>query len=177
MWLRLSHYQGLFSHKVFFQSSLTYPQCQTSTEVSFPYNLHNASQVFPSIHLPMQERQETQVQSLGGEDPLEEEMATHCRILAWKVPQREKPGRLQSMGSQGVEHDWVMQHTELPHDLEHLIPATVTCSCGDHTVLTHEMRLGLIFNWTPLIRPCPSVWGCVPRKGVHFFPPQICSMV
>ena len=43
----------------------------------FPYNLHNASQVFPSIRLPIQERQETQVQSLGWEDPLEEEMATH----------------------------------------------------------------------------------------------------
>ena len=44
--------------------------------------------------------QETQLQSLGGEDPLEEGMATHSSILAWKTPQTEKPGRLQSMGSQ-----------------------------------------------------------------------------
>ena len=40
------------------------------------------------------------VQFLGGEDPLEEKMATRCSILAWKVPQREEPGGLQSMGSQ-----------------------------------------------------------------------------
>ena len=46
--------------------------------------------------------QETWVQSLGGEDPLEKEMATHSSILAWKIPWTEEPGRLQSMGSQRV---------------------------------------------------------------------------
>ena len=44
--------------------------------------------------------QEMQVRSLGGEDPLEEEMATHSSILAWKIPWTEEPGGLQSMGSQ-----------------------------------------------------------------------------
>ena len=48
----------------------------------------------------MQEMQETRVQSLGQEDPLEEEMATHSSVLAWKIPQTEDPGELQSMGSQ-----------------------------------------------------------------------------
>ena len=48
--------------------------------------------------------QETQVQSLGREDPLEKEMATHPCILAWKTPWTEEPGGLQSMGSQRVEH-------------------------------------------------------------------------
>ena len=48
---------------------------------------------------------ETRVQSLGREDLLEKEMATHSSILAWKIPWREKPSRLQSMGSQRVEHD------------------------------------------------------------------------
>ena len=48
---------------------------------------------------------ETQVQSLGLQDPLEKEMATHSRILAWKIPWTEEPGRLQSMGSQRVRHD------------------------------------------------------------------------
>ena len=43
---------------------------------------------------------ETQVQSLGWEDPLEREMATHSSILAWRVPWTEEPGGLQSMGSQ-----------------------------------------------------------------------------
>ena len=51
--------------------------------------------------------QETRVQSLGREDLLEKEMATHSSILAWKIPRTEKPGRLQSMGSQRVRHDWV----------------------------------------------------------------------
>ena len=56
-------------------------------------------------HLPMQEIQETQVQSLGREDPLEEGTATHSRILAWRIPWTEEPGGLQSMGSQRVRHD------------------------------------------------------------------------
>ena len=49
--------------------------------------------------------QETWVRSLGQEDPLEKEMATHSSTLAWKIPWTEKPGRLQSMGSQRVRHD------------------------------------------------------------------------
>ena len=48
---------------------------------------------------------ETQVQSLGQEDLLEKEMATHSSILAWKLPWTEEPGRLQSMGSQRVRYD------------------------------------------------------------------------
>ena len=51
--------------------------------------------------------QETWVRSPGQEDPLEKEMATHSSILAWKIPWTEEPGRLQSMGSQRVAHDWV----------------------------------------------------------------------
>ena len=50
---------------------------------------------------------EAWVQSLGREDPLEKEMTTHSSILAWKIPWTEEPGRLQSMGSQGIRHDWV----------------------------------------------------------------------
>ena len=46
----------------------------------------------------IQEMQEMWVQSLGWEDPLEEEMATHFSILAWKIPSTEEPGRLQSIG-------------------------------------------------------------------------------
>ena len=50
--------------------------------------------------------QETQVLSLGQEDPLEKEMATHSSILAWRIPWTEEPGEPQSMGSQRVRHDW-----------------------------------------------------------------------
>ena len=49
--------------------------------------------------------QETRVRSLGQEDPLEKEMATHSSTLAWKIPWMEERGRLQSMGSQRVGHD------------------------------------------------------------------------
>ena len=52
----------------------------------------------PAVH-------ETQVQSLGWEDPLEKGMATHSSILAWRIPWTEEIGRLQSMGLQTVEHD------------------------------------------------------------------------
>ena len=49
--------------------------------------------------------QDTWVQSLGQEDPLEKEMATYSSTLAWKIAWMEEPGRLQSMGSQRVGHD------------------------------------------------------------------------
>ena len=49
--------------------------------------------------------QETQVRSLGWEDPPEKGMATYSRILAWRIPWAEEPGGLQSMGSQRVGHD------------------------------------------------------------------------
>ena len=49
--------------------------------------------------------QETRVQSLGQEDPLEKEMATRSSILAWKIPWTEEPGRLQSTGSQRVRYN------------------------------------------------------------------------
>ena len=59
--------------------------------------------------------QETRVWSLGWEDPLEKEMATHCSILAWEIPWMEEPGRLQSMGLQRVGHNWATNtHTCAP---------------------------------------------------------------
>ena len=56
--------------------------------------------------------QETWVQSLGQEDLLEKEMATHSSVLAWRIPGTAEPGRLQSMGSQRVIHDWVTSLTQ-----------------------------------------------------------------
>jgi len=59
----------------------------------------------------MQEMQETRVWSLGWEGPLEEEVATHSSILAWRIPWIEEPGGLQSLGSQRVRQDWArMSH-------------------------------------------------------------------
>ena len=56
-----------------------------------------------SVNLPAM--WETQVQSLGEEDPLEKEMATHSSILAWRIPWTDEPGGLQSMGPQRVGHN------------------------------------------------------------------------
>ena len=52
---------------------------------------------------------ETWVRSLGWEDPLEKEMATHSSTLVWKIPWTEEPGRLQSMGSQRVRHYYIAE--------------------------------------------------------------------
>ena len=68
------------------------------------YSLPWASLIAQSVkNLPAV--QETWVQSLGREDPLEKEVATHSSILAWKISRTQEPGRLQSLGSQGVRHD------------------------------------------------------------------------
>ena len=56
--------------------------------------------------------QETQVRFLGGEDPLEKEMAPHSSILAWEIPWTEKPGRLQSVGLKRVRHNLVTEHMD-----------------------------------------------------------------
>ena len=60
---------------------------------------------------------ETQVQSMGQEDPLEEEMATHSSTVAWRSPWMEDPGGLQSMGSQRVRHDSVAKQQQNPIEL------------------------------------------------------------
>ena len=71
---------------------------------------------------------ETWVQSLGWEDPLEKEMATHSSILAWRIPWAEKPGGLQSMGSQRVGHNWVTFTFTYPSGSE---GEEFACNAGD----------------------------------------------
>ena len=64
----------------------------------------------------MYHMQEMSVQSLGWEDPLEQEMATHSSILAWKTSRTEEPCGLQTMGWQRVRHDWAAEH--IPYYIE-----------------------------------------------------------
>ena len=71
--------------------------------------------------------QETLVQSLGWEDPLEKEMTIYSSILAWEIPWTEEPGGLQSMGSQRVVHEWVTKHHY--HHLKLSFVFLLTCSC------------------------------------------------
>ena len=66
--------------------------------------------------------QETQVKFLGWEDPLEKGMATHSSLLAWEIPWREEPGRLQSKGSQRVGHNRVTNtHTHTQTHTHHAV--------------------------------------------------------
>ena len=82
--------------------------------------------------------QETRVWSLGQEDPLNKEMATHSSILAWKIPWTEKPGRLQSMSSQRVRHDWA---TSL-YDLKYVVKffKGISFSFCAHTIYTWHLK-------------------------------------
>ena len=64
-----------------------------------------ASLVAQTVKIPSA-MQETWVRSLGREDPLEKKMATHSSIPAWEISRTEESGRLQSIGSQRVRHDW-----------------------------------------------------------------------
>ena len=92
--------------------------------------------------------QETQVGPLGWEDPLEEEMATHSSILAWRIPGSEEPGGLQPKGVQRVRHDWVTKHTcyrpinsinDFPHRA--LVSALQELTCRELEPGFHTPRL------------------------------------
>ena len=79
------------------------PKCDTYTSLGFP-----RAQSTIQVHLSMQKMR---VRSLGQDDPLEGEMATHSSILVWRIPWTEEPGGLQSMGSQKVRQDLMTEHT------------------------------------------------------------------
>jgi len=79
-------------------------------------------------------KQETQVLSLGWEDLLEKEMATHSSALAWRSPWTEEPGRLQSMGSQRVRHDWAT-HTNNVFSSLQISLHTTSCRQSYNTAL------------------------------------------
>ena len=82
-------------------------------------------------HLPTM--RETRVRSLGQEDPLEKEIATHSSTLAWKIPWMEEPDRLQSTGLQRVRHDWA---TSLSSELLNLKGVVGTCWIWSQLVIS-----------------------------------------
>ena len=81
----------------------THTHTHTHT-LSLSLSLTETSDMFQMVK-SLSKMLETQVRSLGQEDPLEKEMATHSSTLTWKIPWTEEPGRLQFMGSQRVGHD------------------------------------------------------------------------
>ena len=106
---------------------------------------------------------ETWIQSLGWEDLLEEGMATHSSVLAWKIPWTEEPGGLQSMRSQWIRHNWA--HTHIQEEEETLIIASGSLSPeGQNTArkqLTANLKGGL---YQTLNIPGPWLWISQPPK-------------
>ena len=111
---------------------------------------------------------ETRVRSLGREDPLEKEMAPHSSTLAWKIPWTEKPGRLQSMGSQRVGHDWVEQlhfsllfySTTMNHFSNGLWYAMKS---GFYTTTSHDQLSG----WTEKLQSTSESQTCIKKGHGH----------
>ena len=105
--------------------------------------------------------QETWFLSLSKEDPLEKEMVIHSSTISWKIPWTEVPGRLQSMGSQRVGHDWM---TSLSLSLSRLVQWFVWASHRVRFVLIEILFVCLFFLW--LARPSEVVtlsaddWVC-----------------
>ena len=115
----------------------------------------------------MKETQETWVQSLGREDPLEEGMATHPSILAWKISRTEEPGGLQSMGSQRIGHDWATNTLTLSLAMYNLIFPLVLnleSSLGSPQVFSEQASCpgsSVAFQITPGYLDaceCPHFW-------------------
>ena len=90
---------------VFIQSWWSWPYCV------FHSPGHHWASLVAQMVKNLTAMQESWVWSLGWENPLEEGMATHSSILAWRIPWTEDPGRLQSMGSRRVRHNWTHTHT------------------------------------------------------------------
>ena len=139
-----------------------------------PYNIHQRERE-AQIGKNLPAMQETWVWSLGREDPLTKGKATHWSIFAWRIPRTEKPGGLQSMGSNRVGHDWatntsayayvyVRVHAEslqagsvlksgtvsFTLNLLYLTHGWPTVNAGDWMVVRLELREQLIFQ-TPIL--------------------------
>ena len=99
--------------------------------------------------------QETWVRSLGQEDPLEKEMATHSSTLAWKIPWREKPGRLQSMGSQRVGHDWVTSLSLCP--LSQWCHPIIASSIFPFSPCPESFQASHLFQWVSSLNQVAKV--------------------
>ena len=99
--------------------------------------------------------QETRVQSLGREDTLAKEMVTHSSILAWRIPWTEKSGRLQSMGSQRVGHDWATSLTSLTAvwewALNFFIPFIWPNHCGGPRIMNNHFKYSIVTQWFNLV--------------------------
>ena len=106
--------------------------------------------------------QETWIWFLGGEDPLEKEMATHSSTLAWKIPWTEEPGGLQSMGSQRVRHDWTTSPS----------PFLIF-----HCVYVPLLSYPSICRWTSRLLSCPLYKQCCNELCKYILAPKFISHI
>ena len=104
---------------------------------------------------------ETQVRSLGWEDPLQKEMATHSNIHAWKIPWTEEPGGLQSMGSQRVGHDCVTSLTNYCRGWAHQEQPGWNCQAPPPGTITQHPTVKAAAAKS--LQSCPTL--CDPRNG------------
>ena len=123
------------------------------------------------IFLPMQEVQEMLLWFLGQEGLLEKEMAAHSSILAWKIPQTKESGRLQSMGSQRVRHNWAHTHTYVYIYL-YMYVTVYTCAPWYINYCPQS-------SWKPFLGNLVNTWDLVwiseLENGLHPCTPHICS--
>ena len=96
-------------------------------------------------------KQEMWVWSLGGEEPLEKDMATHSSILAWEIPGAEEPGGLQSMGLQRVGHEWATNSFTHTHTHTHTHVSIYVCVQERERGRESERDLIEVFSKNPLM--------------------------
>ena len=105
--------------------------------------------------------QETWVRSLGQENPLEKEMATHSSFLGWEISWTEEPDRLQSMGLQRVRHDWVTEHSTHTHT-HHI------------HVNTHQLLLySVLHSISTFLKPCLYPFSPLSCLSCSFSPTSV----
>ena len=126
---------------------------------------------------------ETWVQSLGWEDPLEKEMATHSSILAWRIPWTEEPGGLQSTGSQRVGHDWALslhftfkEKASLPWQMR----TTITQGSFVYSILLPCLSVNLcncVYRMSPWLPSHLNAWKVfLSFLGMHLSTQADCSL-
>ena len=102
------------------------------------------SQVAQTVkNLPVM--QETQLRSLGHEDPMEKGMGTHSSILAWRIPRTEEPSRPQSIGSQRIGHNWVTNTHTHTHENSKILRVANTLKCQECILLARKEQVRKFF--------------------------------
>ena len=124
---------------------------------------------------PWSTMRETRVRSLCWEDPLEKEMAAHSSILAWKIPRTTEPGRLPSMGSQRVGHNWVTSFSLFTSKKITNIPNLFVFSSSRVVILILYIHVCIndIEYALHIFKLCTMIWYCSQLSGeldfVFFF--------